>query len=390
MMKRLMPLLLLLSLLWPAFAGAVALQVPPPSDLTARNYIVMEADSGSVLAARDPDQRVPPASLTKLMTAYLVFKELEKGGLTLDTPIKVSESAWRTGMTGASRMFIEVGDRVRVEDLLKGVIVQSGNDACVALAERVAGTEGAFVDLMNAQARALGMENTRFDNSHGLPSEGQQYTSARDMARLMRALIREFPEYYRFYSLRSFTYNGISQNNRNLLLWRDDSVDGGKTGWTEEAGYNLVSSAKRDGMRLIVVVMGIDAPDHPQGGRLRASESQALYNWAFRQFESHRVYEAGEALTRARVWKGEAKEVPLGLTEPLYVTIPKGRYEDLQAQTELTGRLMAPVQEGRRYGRLRVTLDGTSVAERPLVALEPVEEGGWFRRMLDTAWLWVF
>ncbi|MFP4079464.1 MAG: D-alanyl-D-alanine carboxypeptidase family protein [Ectothiorhodospira sp.] len=389
MMRRLIPLLIL-CLLWPAGAWAAALEVPPPSDLSARNYLVMEAASGTVLAERDPDQRVPPASLTKLMTAYLVFRELEKGDLTLDTRIEVSENAWRTGMTGASRMFIEVGSRVSVEDLLRGVIVQSGNDACVALAERVAGTEGAFVDLMNAQARSLGMENTRFANSHGLPTQQEQYTSARDMARLMRALIREFPDLYRFYAQRSFTYNGIPQNNRNLLLWRDESVDGGKTGWTRKSGYNLVSSAQRDGMRLIVSVMGIDAPDHEQGGRLRANESQALYNWAFRQFETHRLYEAGEALTRARVWKGAAKEVPLGLSEPFHVAIPKDSYADLEAQTALEGRLMAPIRQGGQYGQVRITLEGEPVASRPLVALEPVEQGGWFRRLLDTVWLWIF
>ncbi|TVQ74189.1 MAG: D-alanyl-D-alanine carboxypeptidase, partial [Chromatiaceae bacterium] len=261
MIQRVSVFLLLFALL-PGVALGSALRVSPPSDLNARNYVVMDAQSGAILAEREGDQRVEPASLTKIMTAYMVFRELQEGKLSLDEEVEVSERAWRTGMRGASRMFIEVGRKVTVEDLLRGMIVQSGNDACVALAERVAGTEGAFVDLMNAQARALGMHDTRFQNSHGLPSEADQYTSARDISTLMQALVNDFPEYYGYYAERSFTYNGISQSNRNLLLWRDDSVDGGKTGWTSSAGYNLVSSAKRDDMRLVVAVMGIEASSH--------------------------------------------------------------------------------------------------------------------------------
>lgn len=382
MLHRILLTLICLALLSP-FAQA-SVRVPPPSDLTARNYVIMDHLSGAVLAEHDADARVEPASLTKIMTAYLVFQELKQGNLTLEDEIRVSERAWRTGMRGASRMYIEVNSQVPVEDLLRGMIVQSGNDACVALAEHVAGTEGAFVDLMNAQARALGMNNTHFTNSHGLPTEEAQYTSARDMARLAQALIRDFPEHYGYYSERSFTYNDISQSNRNLLLWRDDRVDGLKTGWTQAAGYNLVSSREQDGMRLIAVVMGIDAPNHQQGGIRRANESQALYSWGFRQFETHRLYDAGQVLTEARVWKGEIERVPMGLSSDLYVTVPAGRYQDLQAQLELDARMEAPVREGEAHGEVQLILDGEVLMSRPLVVLESVEEGGLFRRLWDS------
>ena len=382
MINRLLLTLACIALLAPAAQGA--LQVPPPSDLTARNYVIMDHLSGMVLAEHDADARVEPASLTKIMTAYLVFQELTRGNIDLEEEVRISERAWRTGMTGASRMYIEVNNRVKVEDLLRGMIVQSGNDACVALAEHVAGTEGAFVDLMNAQARALGMNNTRFTNSHGLPSEEAQYTSARDMARLAQALIRDFPEHYRYYSERSFTFNDITQSNRNLLLWRDSHVDGLKTGWTRAAGYNLVSSREQDGMRLVAVVMGIDAPGHQQGGIRRANESQALYSWGFRQFETHKLYDAGEVITEARVWKGESDQVPLGLTEDLYVSVPSGRYNALQAQLELDARMEAPVREGDVYGEVQLILDGEVLLSRPLVAMASVAEGGLFRRLWDT------
>ena len=388
MMPRFLVSVLLLALLWPGLAGA-NLRVSPPSDLVARNYVVLDAASGMVLAEREAGQRVEPASLTKIMTAYIVFKELQDGKLALNERVDVSERAWRTGMRGASRMFIEVGTQVTVEELIRGMIVQSGNDACVALAERIAGTEGAFVDMMNAQARALGMYDTRFQNSHGLPSDTPQYTTAYDIAVLMQALIRNFPEYYPYYSERSFSFNGISQSNRNILLWRDDSVDGGKTGWTSSAGYNLVSSAQRDGTRLVVSVMGIQAADHEQGGRLRANESQALFNWAFRQFETHKLYDAGMALTEARVYKGEEDRVPLGLVRDLHVSIPRGSYDRLQAEVSLEGKLEAPIEHGRTYGELRIMLDGEPLQVVPLVALRGIEEGGLFRRLIDSAWMWI-
>jgi serine-type D-Ala-D-Ala carboxypeptidase (penicillin-binding protein 5/6) len=382
MTSRILFFLSLLLLLIPS--AQASLQVPPPSDLTARNYVIMDHFSGMLLAERESDQRVEPASLTKIMTAYLVFRELNGGNLSLEEEVRVSERAWRTGMSGASRMYIEVNTRVSVEDLLRGMIVQSGNDACVALAEHVAGTEGAFVDLMNAQARALGMSNTHFTNSHGLPTDEAQYTSARDMALLAQALIRDFPEQYRYYSERSFTFNDITQSNRNLLLWRDSHVDGLKTGWTQAAGYNLVSSREQDGMRLIAVVMGIEAPSHQQGGIRRANESQALYSWGFRQFETHRLYEAGEVITEARVWKGATDRVPMGLAEDLYVSVPRGRYNALQAQLALDTNLEAPLQEGETYGEVQLILDGEVLTSRSLMAMASVEQGGIFRRLLDT------
>ncbi|MFW5454446.1 D-alanyl-D-alanine carboxypeptidase family protein [Thioalkalivibrio sulfidiphilus] len=375
--------LLLIAPLGQALAQSTV-RVPPPSDLESRNYLIMDHLSGMVLAERAADERVEPASLTKLMTAYLVFQEIERGTISLDDEVRISERAWRTGMQGASRMFIEVNNRVRLQDLLRGLIIQSGNDASVALAEHVGGTEGAFVDLMNAQARALGMVNTHFTNSHGLPTEEAQYTSARDVALLASALIRDFPQHYGYYSERNFTFNGITQSNRNLLLWRDSQVDGLKTGWTRTSGYNLVSSREQEGMRLVAVVMGIDAPSHQQGGIKRANESQALYSWGFRQFETHRLYEAGAALTDARVWKGATDRVPMGLAEDLYVTVPRGRYRDMQAQMELDASLEAPVQAGEVYGEVQLILDGEILSRRPLVALESVETGGIFRRLLDS------
>jgi len=354
----------------------------PPSDITAKSYILIDFDSGLPIAARDPDAQREPASLTKLMTAYAVFGELRAGKIRLDDMVTISERAWRTGMQGASRMFIEVGDRVRVDDLLRGMIVQSGNDASTALAELVAGSEGAFVDLMNAQARALGMLNSYFTNPHGLPSEENQFTTPADMARLARALIREFPEYYKFYSEKDFRFNNINQTNRNLLLWRDESFDGLKTGWTSAAGYNLVSSAQRNNRRLIAVVMGIDAPNHQRGGIIRANESQALINWGLRFFESRQLFEGGIALTENRIYKGSQTQLEIGLPEPLWVVLPQGLGDRLEAEMTLFSPLLAPVEAGTAVGEISVTLRGEPLLQQPLVALHTVEAGGIFR------WLW--
>ncbi|AGA33856.1 D-alanyl-D-alanine carboxypeptidase [Thioalkalivibrio nitratireducens DSM 14787] len=354
----------------------------PPSDITAKSYILIDFDSGLPLASLDPDMEREPASLTKLMTAYVVFSEIRAGKIGLEDQVTISERAWRTGMDGASRMFIEVGERVAVEDLLRGMIVQSGNDASTALAERVAGSEGAFVDLMNAQARALGMHRSYFANPHGLPGHEAQYTTPADMARLARALIRDFPELYGYYSEKSFTYNDINQSNRNLLLWRDESFDGLKTGWTSAAGYNLVSSAKRNDRRLIAVVMGIDAPNHQRGGIIRANESQALINWGMRFFESRKLFEGGTVLNEPRLYKGASTTVEAGLAEPFWVVLPQGQGERLQATMELHGPHMAPIEAGDTVGEVRVTLGGETLGRQPLVALETVEAGGIFR------WLW--
>ncbi|WP_019570710.1 MULTISPECIES: D-alanyl-D-alanine carboxypeptidase family protein [unclassified Thioalkalivibrio] len=387
----------------PVAASAVELELPragtgpsapgsipsPPSDITAASYVLKDFESGVALAERDPSARREPASLTKLMTAYVVFGEIRDGRLSLEEEVTISERAWRTGMEGASRMFIEVGEEVRVEDLLRGMIIQSGNDASTALAERVAGSQGAFVDMMNNQARRLGMQDSYFANPHGLPEEESQYTTAADMATLARALIREFPDLYNLYSERSFEYAGIEQNNRNLLLWRDAGFDGLKTGWTSAAGYNLVSSAERNDRRLVAVVMGIDAPDHSTGGTRRANESQALVNWGMRFTETRRLFGAGEALGMPRVYKGSEQEAPVGLAEDFWVVIPPGEGDDLSASMEIDHPLEAPLREGARVGRVVATLDGEAVHEQPLVVLQEIETGGFIRRGWDSAALWV-
>ncbi len=369
-----------LVLLFALFACAVGaapesqpIPVPSPPALGAQSYLLMDFHSGRVLAERQADERRDPASLTKMMTAYVVFSELKAGKLSLEDSVLVSEKAWRAP---GSRMFIEVGDRVPLEDLLRGMIVQSGNDASIALAEHVAGTEETFAQVMNQYAEALGLGNTHYQNANGLP-EPEHYSSARDTARLVRALIRDFPDYYEYYSERHFTWNGIEQLNRNKLLWRDSSVDGLKTGHTEAAGYCLASSAERDGMRLVSVVMGADSVE------ARADDSLALLSYGFRFFETHRLYAASEALTRARVWKGGQELVSLGLARDLFVTIPRDRYDDLEATMSVEQTIMAPVQPAGRYGEVVVRLEGATVRTEPLVALEGVETGGLWRRMVD-------
>ena len=375
----------LVLILFLATSAQARLQVSPPSELTARNYFLMDAHSKTALAEKDADQRVEPASLTKIMTAYLVFRELQAGNLSLEEEVLVSEQAWRTGMTGASRMYIEVGSQVSVEDLIRGMVVQSGNDACVALAERIAGTEAAFVDLMNAQALALGMTNTQFQNSHGLPSDEPQFTSARDIVTLARELIMTFPDYYGYYSERSFTYNNITQHNRNLLLGRDPSVDGVKTGWTSAAGYNLVTSAQRDEMRLVAVVMGIEASSSRQGGLARADQSQALLNWGFRQFETATIQQPGQVLVEPRIWFGSETRLPVGMDRPFYASFPRGSQDKLRLEMALMETIEAPVALGQPVGEMRVYLEEELIAGHPLVALREVAEGGIFRYLLDSA-----
>ena len=357
---------------------AVLPPVPAAPAVAARAHILLDFNSGAVLAENAADERMDPASITKLMTAYAVFSELRKGEMALDDMVTVSERAWRTG---GSRMFIEVGTQVRVDQLVRGMIIQSGNDASVALAEYTAGTEAAFAELMNEYARRLGMRNTNFRNSTGLPAE-DHYSSARDIALLAAAIIREFPEFYSLYSEREYTYNDITQRNRNKMLWRDPSVDGIKTGMTDAAGYCLVSSAERGDMRLISVLLGTSSD------KVRADATQALLNWGFRFYESHRVYAAGEPVTTARLWKGEMDELPLGLSEDLWVTLPRGRYELIEATTELQTPLVAPIAPEDAVGRLRLTLDGESLADLQLYPLARVAEGGLLRRALDSVQLW--
>jgi D-alanyl-D-alanine carboxypeptidase (penicillin-binding protein 5/6) len=348
----------------------------PPS-IDAPSYVLVDFYSGEALAELNADQPLAPASLTKIMTAYVVFRELGAGKIQLSDLVSVSETAWRTE---GSRTFIEVNTQVPVEDLLKGMIVQSGNDASVALAEYVSGTEAAFAELMNAQAKRLGMTNSHFMNSTGLPHP-EHYSSARDIARVARALILEFPELYRWYSLREFTYNKITQHNRNRLLGQDPSVDGMKTGHTKAAGYCLVTSARREGMRLISVVMGSKSP------KARVKESQALLNFGFRSFETHRLYRAGDPLVQARIWKGSANRVPLGLKHDLHVTIPRKQYGDLSARLLIDASIVAPVLKGSEFGTVEVKLGEQAAAAAPVVALQDVPEGNLWQRLVDEALL---
>jgi D-alanyl-D-alanine carboxypeptidase (penicillin-binding protein 5/6) len=357
----------------PAATPTTAALTPTPPSINAGSYVLLDYNSGDVLAESNSRTRMEPASLTKLMTAYIVFNELRSGTLSEGQLVTISKNAWRAE---GSRMFIEVNKQVSVDDLLKGMIVQSGNDATVALAEQVAGSEGAFAELMNNFAGALHLKDSHFTNSTGMP-DPQHYTTAYDLALLTRALIAEFPEYYKLYSLREFSFNNITQYNRNRLLWRDDSVDGVKTGHTESAGYCLVTSAVRDNMRLISVVLSTKSDD------LRMQETQKLLNFGFRFYESHRLYGAGASLATARVWKGVTEELPLGLAQDLHVTIPRNQYKKLNAAMNMDSTITAPVRKGQQLGTVQVTLDGKKVAERPLVALREIPEGNFAQRLSD-------
>ncbi|MEM7019197.1 MAG: D-alanyl-D-alanine carboxypeptidase family protein [Pseudomonadota bacterium] len=373
--QQYLPVFIGLALFWLAFSArgqALAFETSPPP-LAATSYILLDYDSGEVLVEQNADMQAAPASLTKLMTAYIVFSELKAGRLTLTDKIVVSQKARDMG---GSRMFLEVGSTVSLEELLKGMIVQSGNDATVVLAEHVAGSEAGFATLMNQYADKLGLKNTRYANSSGMPAE-MHHTTAKDMAKMARALIRDFPDYYPLYSEKEYTYNKIRQLNRNLLLWRDESVDGVKTGYTEEAGYCLVASAKRENMRLISAVMGTESKE------ARAEESRKLLNYGFRFFETHRLYQAKSVLQHAEVWQGAADTIGLGLAKPLFITIPRGEYDNLKAVLHVNKPLIAPLAAGHMYGRLEVSLNSKPVANRPLVALSSVGEGDFFRQMVD-------
>ncbi len=370
-------LLLLLLLFCLEWAQAATILIPPAPNIAASSYILMDFNSGKVLAEKNPDKPLPPASLTKLMTVYVVFKELGSGHLSLDEKVTISKKAWQTP---GSRMFIEVGKQVSVEDLLKGVIIQSGNDASVALAEHVAGNESTFAALMNQNAERLKMLNTQFKNSTGLPEEGH-YTTAHDLAILAQAIIKEFPEYYKWDSQKEFTYNNITQQNRNRLLWRDKSVDGLKTGHTEEAGYCLVASAKRGDMRLISVVMGTNSEN------ARATESQALLNYGFRFFETRKLYDGQTPIIETRVYKGDQKLLGLGLADDLYVTVPRRHVQDMKAETVIDKRIIAPVKAGEEKGLLRVMLLDEQIDSKPLIALNEIKKGSLFQRIYDEALL---
>ena len=360
-----------------ALVAVSALNAQPAID--AKSYYLLDARSGAVLAESEADQRLDPASLTKLMTAYLAFDAVARGAAALDDPVYVSEKAWREP---GSRMFIEVGTEVAFDDLLRGLIVQSGNDAAIALAEHLAGSEEAFVDLMNETAASLGMADTIYRNPNGLPADGHLSTTA-DTARLARALIEDFPQFYSRYSEREFTYNEITQHNRNALLWLDDSVDGLKTGYTRAAGYCLVSSAERDGMRLIAVVFGSSTPD------LRTEGSMALLNYGFDAFETHKLFSVDQPIAEARVWKGSPEMLSLGSAEDVFVTVPKGEYQNLGASASLTADLVAPLDRYAAVGELEISLGDRHLYRAPLVALEPVEEGWFLTRMTDSISLWL-
>ncbi|VAW75222.1 D-alanyl-D-alanine carboxypeptidase [hydrothermal vent metagenome] len=355
-----------------------ATPVPKPPSVGAKGYLVQDFNSGQTIAEKNADQQLEPASITKLMSAYVIFSEIRNGTLALEDKVRISKKAWRTE---GSRMFVEVNTQVSVAKLLKGMIIQSGNDATVALAEQVAGTEEGFASLMNHHAQQLGLRNSHFVNSTGLPDKNH-FTTARDIARIAHALIEEFPEYYQWYSERSFTYNGITQYNRNKLLWRDESVDGLKTGHTDSAGYCLVTSAERDGMRLISVVLGTKS----EGAR--ADASQALLNYGFRFFETHKLYESGSKLTSTRIWKGAVEMVDLGLADTLYVTIPRGEYNKLDASMQLQEQVVAPISQGQVLGRVVIRLDDQLVTEKDLSALSSVAEGNFWQRIVDEALLY--
>lgn len=354
-------------------AEEVEIATPPPPSIAASAHILIDFDSGKVLAENNADIKLAPASLTKIMSVYVVFREISNGHLHLDDLVTISQKAWETP---GSRMFIEVGNQVKVEDLLKGIIIQSGNDASVALAEHIAGDESTFADMMNQHAERLGMKNSHFQDSNGLPIDNH-YTTARDLAILTRALIKEFPDYYRWFSQKEFTFNNIVQHNRNQLLSRDESVDGVKTGFTDAAGYCLVASALRNNMRLISVVMGASSPN------ARANENQNLLNYGFRFFETHKLYKGKVPLTEARIWKGDDKQLPLGLAEDLFVTIPRRHYNDLKAAIVVDKKLNAPVKEGSKKGTINITLKGELVTNTDLIALKSVEQGNIFRRFYD-------
>ncbi len=372
---RILPALLLL-----ASAAAIAAEqpVPPPPRLEATAWVLVDQSSGQVLAGHRANEAIEPASITKLMTAYAVFHALKDGKLKLDTPVPISERAWRSE---GSRTYLDLGSQVPVEVLIQGMIVQSGNDATIALAEAIAGTEDTFAALMNQYAERLGMAQSHFQNSTGLPGDNHKMSAA-DMAKLARAIIREFPEYYRWYSQREFTWNNIRQPNRNGLLARDSSVDGVKTGMTEAAGYCLVSSAKRDGMRLVAVVAGTKSM------RKREDASLALLNYGFNFYETRTLKKAGEQLAEQRVYRAPGGRAAVGLANDLMVTLPRGLAQRAEYQVELAPRVFAPLSRSDRVGVLRALVDGKVIAEAPIQPLADVPRGNIFRRIWDTILSW--
>jgi D-alanyl-D-alanine carboxypeptidase (penicillin-binding protein 5/6) len=358
---------------------ALAQQLPVPPALAAKSWLLLDVNSNQVLTTEKPDDRLEPASLTKLMTAYLTFASLHKKTLALEQPLPVSEKAWRTG---GSKMFVRVDTQVPVEDLIKGMIVQSGNDACVTLAEGIAGSEENFAQMMNREAQRLGMKNSHFMNSTGLP-DPNHYTTARDLSLLASALIRDFPEEYKkYYSMKEFRYNNITQPNRNRLLYIDPTVDGVKTGHTDAAGYCLISSALRDKRRMLSVVLGTTSDN------ARASESQKLLNWGFISYDSVAVFAKDQDIATLRVWKGAQSEIKARFPSDLSIAVPKGYADKVKSEFIAEPRLIAPIEVGQKLGVVKVTIEDKPYSEYPVAALEKIELGNIFVRIIDTIRLW--
>lgn len=347
---------------------------PAPPSLNAKAYILIDVNSGKIIAEKNSDEKLPPASLTKMMTLYVISTALSNEQVHLADPVRISQEAWKIG---GSRMFVKEGQQVSVEELLKGIIVDSGNDACVAMAEHLGGSESGFTEIMNQQAKNLGMTNSHFTDSTGLPDK-DHYTSAKDLAVLGRALIENYPQYYHWYKQKWFTFNGIRQPNRNRLLWRNSQVDGVKTGHTSDAGYCLVSSAKHDNMRLLAVVLG--SPTETA----RADDSERLINYGFRFFETHELYKSGTAITQLSLYKGETDKISIGVGEAQYVTIPSGQYQRLSVTTKIPKYVEAPLKKGDKIGELVVKFDNAIIANQPLYALQNAPSGGIFTRLKDS------
>lgn len=360
-----------------AVFSASAQIMPAPPQINAKGYFLVDFTTGKVIAEGEADTKLAPASLTKMMTSYVIGTEIKAGNIATTDMVTISENAWAKNFPDSSKMFIEVGKQVSVDELNHGIIIQSGNDACVAMAEHIAGSEGAFADLMNAHAEKLGLSNSHFINSHGLDTN-EHYTTPRDMATLAAAIIRDVPDEYALYKEKSYTYNGIKQPNRNTLLWdKSLNVDGMKTGHTSKAGYSLVSSATKDDMRLIAVVMGTSSE------RARKVESKKLLNYGFRFFETITPYKAGDSFAQQRIWMGDKENVSLGILNDTPITIPRGQHKNLKANFELDNTLEAPLAKGTTVGTLFLQLEGEDIATYPLVTLEEVGEGSFFSKIYD-------